>query len=121
MGLTYQITCCHMVAYLDGGNRDLLNVGIIVLMLQYFVANSDPSIKVSIFHCYRLHFQGAFMSGYGISSHGTVYFSLVGLKFFHTFHLVDTIKTGFDILRLCVELLVRPMFIDSADFFRKMQ
>lgn len=106
MGLTYQITCCHMVAYLDGGNRDLLNVGIIVLMLQYFVANSDPSIKVSIFHCYRLHFQGAFMSGYGISSHGTVYFSLVGLKFFHTFHLVDTIKTGFDILWLCVELLV---------------
>ena len=46
------------------------------------------------------------MSGYGILSHVTVYFSLAGLKFFHTFHLVDTIKTGFDILWLCVELLV---------------
>ena len=106
MGLIYQIMWCHMVVYLDGGSRDLLNVGIIMLMLQYLVANSDPSIMVSVFHCYHLHFQGAFMSGYGISSHVTVYFSLVGLKFFHTFHLVDTIKTGFDILWLCVELLV---------------
>ena len=55
--------------------RYLLNIGIIVLMLQYFVANSDPSIMVSVFHRYHLHFQGAFVSGYGISSHVTVYFS----------------------------------------------
>jgi len=108
-----------MVAYLDGGSRDLLNVGIIVLVLQYFVANSDPSIMVSVFHCYRLHFQGAFVSGCGILSRVTVYFSLVGLKFFHTFHLVDIIKTGFDILWLCVELLVET-YVHSADFFRKM-
>jgi len=61
-----------MVAYLDGGSRDLLNIGIIVLMLQNFVANSDPSIMVSVFHHYHLHVRAAFVSGYGISSHVTV-------------------------------------------------
>jgi hypothetical protein len=50
-----------MVAYLDGGSRDLLIIGIIVLMLQYFVANSDPSIMVSVFHHYHLHVHGAFV------------------------------------------------------------
>jgi hypothetical protein len=95
-----------MVVYLDGGSRDLLNIGIILLMLQYFVANSDPGIMVSVFHHYCLHVQGAFMSKWHIVSCYSILFLWLVLKLFHTFYLVDTIKTGFDILWLCVELLV---------------
>jgi hypothetical protein len=81
-----------------------------------FCSKHDPGIIVSVCHCYHLHFQGACVSGYGILSHVTLYFSFGWFEIFPYLSFGGYNKERFwHLVAVCRTTSLRPFFVDSAE------